>query len=70
MLDVGLGFGPYFLGEFKEAIGFSGIYAVTAVAALACAGIYYFAYAKRRGKQKENEADDITDIEVVELEEA
>ena len=70
MLDVGLGFGPYFLGEFKEAIGFSGIYAVTAIAALACAGVYYFAYARRRDKQKENEADNITDIEAIELEEA
>lgn len=70
MLDVGLGFGPYFLGEFKEVIGFSGIYAVTAIAALACAGVYYFAYARRRDKQKENEADNITDIEAIELEEA
>lgn len=74
MLDVGLGFGPYFLGEFKEAVGFSGIYAATAAAALACAGVYYWAYARRRDKRAENLAAEeagMADMEkAVELEEA
>ena len=50
MLDVGLGFGPYFLGAFKEIIGFNGIYEATAVGALACAAIYYWAYARKRDR--------------------
>ena len=74
MLDVGLGFGPYFLGEFKEAVGFSGIYAATAAAALACAGVYYWAYARQRDKRAENLAAEdagMADMEkAVELEEA
>ena len=74
MLDVGLGFGPYFLGEFKEAVGFSGIYAATAAAALACAAVYYWAYARRRDKRAENLAAEdagMADMEkAVELEEA
>ena len=48
MLDVGLGFGPYFLGIFKDIVGFSGIYAATGIVALACGALYYFAYARRR----------------------
>ena len=55
LLDVGLGCGPYFLGAFKELIGFSGIYEATAVGALACSAIYYLAYARGRDKKAAGE---------------
>lgn len=55
MLDVGLGFGPYFLGIFKDIVGFSGIYAATGLVALACGALYYLAYARNRGKQPAEE---------------
>lgn len=59
MLDVGLGFGPYFLGAFKDTVGFSGIYEATAVGALACGIIYYLAYARRRDSQSASDEDEM-----------
>lgn len=69
MLDVGLGFGPYFLGAFKEIIGFNGIYEATAVGSLACAAIYYLAYARKRDRNAQDElAEDDSMEQTLEME--
>ena len=69
MLDVGLGFGPYFLGAFKEIIGFNGIYEATAVGSLACAAIYYLAYARKRDRNSQDElAEDDSMEQTLEME--
>ncbi len=61
LLDVGLGFGPYFLGAFKDSAGFSGIYEATAIGALLCGAIYYLAYARVRDKQPTPNEDECLD---------
>jgi MFS family permease len=50
-LDLGLGVGPFLLGELLPTIGFQGIYIVTAVLALLCVGLYYFLYQKDGGSE-------------------
>lgn len=50
-LDLGLGVGPYALGEFKDGLGFSGIYAACGIAAFVCAALYFVLYARKRDQR-------------------
>ena len=57
------------MGAFKEIIGFNGIYEATAVGALACAAIYYLAYARKRDRNSQDElAEDDSMEQTLEME--
>jgi MFS family permease len=45
--DLGTGIGPFIFGLFIPFIGYSGIYLVAAIVALACVFLYYFLHGKK-----------------------
>lgn len=48
-LDLGLGIGPYLLGAIKESAGFTWMFFLTAVIALAALGVYHISYGRLLG---------------------
>lgn len=54
MLEIGLGFGPLFLGYLVSVLGYGGLYQVLVVSILIAMVIFYFVYGRheRKGKQE------------------
>jgi MFS family permease len=52
-LDAGLGVGPFLLGFLRPAVGFRGIYVVTAIIAFLCLFLYYALHGRKAGEEEE-----------------
>ncbi len=50
MLEVGLGFGPFFLGFLVPSLGYGGLYQTLVLSILLSMGIFYFVYGRHESK--------------------
>lgn len=54
MLEVGLGFGPFFLGLLVPSLGYGGLYQSLVLSILVAMGIYYVVYGRHEKNRKQN----------------
>ena len=63
MLEVGLGFGPFFLGFLVPSLGYGGLYQFLVLSIMAAMVVFYFVYGRHesRGRSAEKMEENIVD---------
>ena len=59
MLEVGLGFGPFFLGFLVPSLGYGGLYQFLVLSIMAAMVILYFVYGRHESRSKRRSAENI-----------
>ncbi|MFA7745177.1 MFS transporter [Salinicoccus roseus] len=52
MLEIGLGFGPFFLGFLVPSLGYGGLYQFLVISVLIAMGIFHFVYGRHESAEK------------------